>query len=70
MKQSKLAGGNYNSDFEAGWIWSDRVSDNDDYVVTGSDCSELIVATEQASNAISSAKLLKAYNEQGNYAVK
>ena len=35
-----------------------------------SDYSELLVATEQAQNAIQSTKLLKAYNEQGHYAVK
>ena len=36
----------------------------------GSDYSELIVASEQAQNAIQSEKLLKAYNGQGNYAVR
>ena len=35
-----------------------------------SDISELVVATEQATSAIHTKKLLKAYNEQGNYAVR
>ena len=30
----------------------------------------MLVATEQAQNPISSAKLLRAYNEQGNYSVR
>ena len=35
-----------------------------------SDFSELLVATEQAQNPITSSKLLKAYNEQGHYSVR
>lgn len=35
-----------------------------------SEFSELLVATEQAQNPITSNKLLRAYNEQGNYSVR